>query len=57
MKDIKYDLSSANVVDVSVKDPVKEKEQRLADERFRNATPEERQAIAYEDAHRNEEQA
>ncbi len=56
MKDKKYDLSIANVVGVSVKDPVKEKEQRIADERFRNATPEERQTIAYEDAHKNKEE-
>ena len=55
MADKKYDLSDAKVVGVSVKDPAKEKEKRIADEKFRNATPEERQMIAYEDAHKNEQ--
>lgn len=54
MSDKKYDLSNASVVGVSVKDPEIEKEKRIADEKFRNATPEERQQIAYEDAHKDD---
>lgn len=54
MADKKYDLSNAQVVGVSVKDPETEKQKRFADEKFRNATPEERQQIAYEDAHKND---
>lgn len=52
MEDKKYDLSKSKVVGVAVKDPEREKEKRIADEKFINATPEERQAIAYEDAHK-----
>lgn len=55
MADQKYDLRNAKVVSVSVKNSETEKEKRIADEAFRNATPEERQAIAYKDAHQKEQ--
>lgn len=51
MTDPKYDLRNTKVVGVSVKNAETEKEKRIADEAFRNATPEERQSIAYNDAH------
>lgn len=55
MTDNKYDLRNAKVVSVSMKNAETEKEKRIADETFRNATPEERQAIAYEAAHKKEQ--